>query len=110
MPSMTHYQRKYSGDIIIREVYVEDIIATRPFVHANKVDRYRVFEGDYRPSGIVETNEGLLFLVDGHHKTKANHLNGNDTIVAQVLINSKKRLYALLERRTQCQIHELLLR
>lgn len=106
MPSMTNYHRKYGGKIELVEVFLAELIVTRPWAHKFKVEQYSGFTGKIKPLAVVETQDGLRYLVDGHHKGSANYLDGNDTGLAQLLTGSNTRLTLLLKKRNHGYLPE----
>jgi len=98
MASIRLYEKRYGGNIETASVNIADLHVTRPWVNEEKVRRY-MNPWDYMPSVVIQVTDGTKYLVDGHHRTTANFLRGDETILAEVLVNTKKRLESILRNR-----------
>jgi len=109
MVRLYQLRKKYGGKIEEIELPLHELVVTRPWVHQNKVKKYRNFNGngDYKRAGVVITEDGMKYLIDGHHRSIANYLDGDDEILSQILIGAERRIKLVLERRNHGSIDNL---
>ncbi|MFH1696682.1 MAG: hypothetical protein ABH854_02120 [Candidatus Diapherotrites archaeon] len=108
MAQIFRYRKTFGGKLVKSEVPIEKLIVTRPTLRIEKVHKYRKPTKKYTLSGVIEFN-GKSYLVDGHHKTAANYLNGEKVIRARVLKGGDPaKLELVLKRRSQGSMESLL--
>jgi hypothetical protein len=109
MSSIYQYQRRYGGTVILANIPLADLIVTRPWIHPEKVRKYRGYTGTRLPLGVVRTGDGLLYLIDGHHKACADHRDQMQSSPARLLVGAAHDLEKRLVRRNHGTIASLAL-
>ncbi len=77
--------KKYGGRIYYTMIPIKDLLPTRAFIYKKIYEKYKNMQDMEEILAVKDKQSGFSYILDGHHRAKAKHDIGENTILAKIL-------------------------